>query len=356
MTTIRTLAEQLGLSITTVSRALDGYTDVAAATRERVRAHAHAINYQPNAAARSLRRQKASTVAVALPAGSDHAALSGLFKVLLDTGVALSAAGFDLLMQPTSTQEAELASLRRLVEGRKADAIILVRTHVEDPRVAFLDASGVPFVTHGRTAKAARHAYIDGDGQQGFRDATMDLVALGHRRIGHISGPPQFMFSHVRRAGWWAAMRAADLAADLETAVAAPNEDEGRRAAHLLLSGRPSPTALLCATDMIAIGAMAAARELGMIPGRDIAIIGHDGLSVGAFTDPPLSTMELEAADVGALLAKMLLERIGGRDPRDLQLILPVRQLRRATHAPPRDGRGEFETKTVIGKTRRRTR
>jgi LacI family transcriptional regulator len=122
--------------------------------------------------------------------------------------------------------------------------------------------------------------------------------------------------------------------------VLAPSEAEGRSGARQLLALKARPTALLCATDMIAIGAMAAARDLGLVPGRDIAIVGHDGLSVGAFSDPPLSTMEIAAANVGELMADLMLKRIGGANPRDLQMVLPIRQVPRGTHGPPRASRG----------------
>jgi LacI family transcriptional regulator len=94
------------------------------------------------------------------------------------------------------------------------------------------------------------------------------------------------------------------------------------------------PTALLCATDSIAIGALSALKEMGLKAGRDIALIGHDNLPSAAFTDPPLSTMEIAAPDVGRQLAEMLIARLGGRDSRELQIILPVRQVPRATHGP----------------------
>src|SRR5262249_44407705 len=155
---------------------------------------------------------------------------------------------FDLLMLPTTSPEAELASLQRLVEARRVDALILVRTRVSDRRVALLQAAGVPFITHGRTRAAEPHASIDGDGERGFHDATTNLVELGHRRIAHIAGPADFMFARFRRRGWQNGMRAAGLAADLVYEVSAPTEVEGRSGARHLLTSKSKPTALLCAT------------------------------------------------------------------------------------------------------------
>jgi len=332
---LKTLAGQLGLSITTVSRALDGYDDVAEKTRRRVQTLARELNYQPNAAARSLRQQKSNAVVVTLPAATSPSGVSGLFSMLVDASTALAAAGLDLLILPTLSAENELSSLRRLVVGRRVDAAILVRTRRNDPRVALLEGAGIPFVTHGRTQSQRPHAFIDGDGEQGFRDATRMLVEMGHRQIAHIAAPRDLMFSRLRRKGWISAMKGAALSAALETSVDSPTEAEGYAAAKRLITATPHPTALLCATDTIAVGALSAVKEAGLRPGVDMTIVGHDGLAIGAFSDPPLTTMQIGASDVGQRLAALLLERMRGADPRDLQVVLPVRQVLRSTHGPP---------------------
>ena len=336
MSNLKFLASQLGLSITTVSRALDDYDDVADATRNRVRALARELNYQPNAAARSLRRQKSHAVAVALPPSASPASVSGLFNMLMDVGITLGTSGYDLLMLPTASAASEMDSLQRMIDGRRIDAVILVRTRIHDRRVSYLEDKGIPFISHGRTASKQPHAFIDGDGEQGFRDATRWLIELGHTHIAHIAAPQELMFANLRRNGWLGAMQDNGISTPQEEHVKAPTEFEGHAAARRLLATADPPTALLCATDMIAIGAMTAVKEIGLTPGVDVSIVGHDGLLVGAYCDPPLSTMDICANDVGAQLADMLLKRIGGADPRDLQVVLPVRQILRKTHSSPR--------------------
>ena len=335
MSSLRSLANRLGLSTTTVSRALDGYPDVAHGTRERVQALARELNYHPNAAARSLRKQKADAVAVTLPSGTSHIGLAGIINMLMDAGRTLAADGLDLLMLPTEGHDSELDVLRRLVEGRRADAVILVRTRRADPRVAFLSERGIPFVTHGRTDASIPHAFIDGDGAQGFRDATAMLIGLGHQRIAHIAAPQEFTFAFVRRAGWLAQMQAAGLGSTADEQICEPTEAGGRAGAIRLLTRNASPTALLCATDAMAIGALSAAKELGLVPGRDITIVGHDGLPSGAYTDPPLTTMQIDAADIGARLARLLVSRIDGVPASQLQDLIAIKQVPRLTHAPP---------------------
>ena len=331
MSNLKHLARSLGLSITTVSRALDGYSDVAPATRERVRAAAEAINYRPNSAARSLRRRRAEAVAVTLPMEPGRFGPPVFLNVLAACSQRLSEEGLDLMLLPTAGRAAEMEAIRRLVDGGRADAIIVVRTRLEDERVAFLKQRGFPFVTHGRTARFEEHAFIDGDGESAFRRATEMLASLGHRRIAHIAAPQDLTFAHLRRTGWLAGLQETGQSDALEYATQ-PTEAGGYEAAQWLLRQSPRPTALLCATDSLAIGALSALKERGLMAGRDIAVIGHDNLPLSAFTDPPLSTMEIAAPDAGSQLAEALIARLGGRDHRDLQTILPVQQVSRATH------------------------
>jgi LacI family transcriptional regulator len=334
MSSLKTLALSLNLSITTVSRALDDKSDVSPITKLKVRDAARRLNYQPNAAARSLRKRKADAVAVVLPAGASQIGLGALLTMLFDASNALAADGLDLMMFTPPGGETELKTLQRIVEGRRADALILVRTDRQDARVDFLTSRGIPFVTHGRTECATAHAFIDGDGFAGFREATNSLVALGHRRIAHLGAPHNFTFAEHRRQGWIAGMHDAGLSVAGLSTVSAPNETGAFAAAQAILKQSQHPTGLLCASDAMAIGAMTAVKQAGLIPGRDLSIIGHDGLPSGHFTDPPLSTMEIDAENVGAKLAAALVRRLAGDDPRDLQTILPVRQVPRGTHGP----------------------
>jgi LacI family transcriptional regulator len=335
VTSLKDLAKKLQLSITQVSRALDDKPDVSAATKVKVRAAAKEMNYQPNAAARSLRKRKADTIAVVLPAGANHIGLSALLSMLFDTATALAEHGFDLVMLPGRPDGDELDALKRIVEGRRADALILVRTLRDDPRVAYLTDCGVPFVTSGRTNGHILHAYVDGDGAAGFAAATSFLAELGHKRIAHIGAQEHFNFAGLRHQGWLDGMRTHGLSTKgLDTAVA-PNEAGGEAGATTLLASKVKPTALLCATDAMAIGAIRAVKAAGLKVGRDISVIGHDGVAAGLLTTPPLSTMEIDAADYGARIADKLIRRLGGADVRDLTEVLPIRQIPRASHGPP---------------------
>jgi LacI family transcriptional regulator len=329
---LKQLAQSLGLSITTVSRALDGYADVAAATRERVCEAADKAGYRPNASARRLRRQRAELVAVTLPSDPGHIGPPHFLDMLSGCAEHLATAGLNLVIAPVPSGSSELEICQRFVDGRRVDAMLLVRTKRKDERVEYLQSRGIPFVTNGRTESIIPHPYIDGDGFNGFRQATMRFHAAGHRRIGHIAGPQEYYFAHVRHRGWQAAMEECGLPTDL-FAEGAPIEQGGYLAALELLRRPVQPTALVCATDEMAIGALRALREVE--GGHRIAIVGHDGLQMGAFTSPPLSSMRMTGENLGAAFASLLLRTIAGEPPEQLQELHAIEFVDRDSHRRP---------------------
>jgi LacI family transcriptional regulator len=314
MITLRELSRRLSLSITTISRALDGYDDVSPATRERVRQAAAAAGYRPNAAARRLRRGRGETIALVLPTAPGRFHEPVFSELLAVIGEDLSTREADLILLAAQPGPNETALYRRLVADGRADAFILVRTRRDDERAAFLREAGVPFVCHGRIETQAPYAYVDGDGEGGFAALTNRLIGLGHRAIAHLGAPEAYSFAELRAAGWRAAMREADLDARREMRCEA-TETAGQLAAAALLSSADRPTALVCATDRIAFGAVAAARAAGLEIGRDVAIAGHDDLPMSAFADPPLTSMRPDTQALGRSLVAKLMALLGGGAP-----------------------------------------
>jgi LacI family transcriptional regulator len=333
MTKLKDLAKALGLSVTQVSRALDDKPDVAAKTKVRVREEAARLGYFPNAAARSIRKQRTDTVAVVLPPGSNAVGLGALVELLHDAAIELARYGYDLVMIPGLDANNEINALQRVVDGRRADAVIVVRTRRDDERVRFLSERAVPFVTLGRTS-STEHSFVDGDGAAGFADATRLLASLGHQRIAHIAAPQVFNFAHDRRNGWAAAMVGLGYGDALIECEGEPTERGGFEAASNLLDRRVPPTALLCSTDAMAIGAYSAARARDLLPGQTISIIGHDDLAVGSLISPKLTTMKIASTEIGQRLAGHLNGLLNGVDPHTLQTLYPIRQISRGSHGP----------------------
>jgi LacI family transcriptional regulator len=330
---LKTLAGQLGLSITTVSRALAGYDDVAEATRTRVQKEAAAQGYRPNAVARRLQSGRTDAVALVLAAGPGRLDEPLFMEMVVAIGERLAEAELDLIIMTARPGIEEHKAYRRLVEGRRADAAIVVRTRRQDERIRYLIDQKFPFVAHGRSDEPGDFAFVDGDGEAGFRAATERLIAIGHRRIALIGAPEHLMFAHVRARGWRAALADAGLAPG-PVQIAEPNEENGYRLMRMALAETPRPTAVMCATDRMAIGALRALTDAGLRAGTDMSVIGHDNISAGNYADPPLTTLELPIRRAGARLVEILLEVLGGANPANFREVWPVALIERRSHGP----------------------
>ncbi|HFD16832.1 MAG TPA: LacI family transcriptional regulator [Rhodospirillales bacterium] len=333
---LKELSRRLGLSMTTVSRALNGYPDVSPSTRERVVSMARELGYAPNAAARRLTSGRSETIGfvpqnIAAYYGNPYFA-----DLLAGIGETLHAANFDLVLACVPEGEAPLDVCRRLVEGRRVDGLILDRTFTEDPRIDYLAARGFPFATLGRDRQAARHAFLDIDGERALEMATRRLLALGHREIAFIAADPRFNFVRERLAGYRRAL--ADAGIPRRRSLVRHDgfgEEAGARAARALMRLCPRPTAILCIEDLTAIGAMRALRELGLRPGREVSVIGYNDIPLARIAEPPLTTIRMPIREAGRRLAAMVLALLEGAAPADLQEIWEPELVPRESDGPP---------------------
>jgi len=322
--TIRDVAKRLGLSITTVSRALDGYDDVAAKTRERVIRMAREMGYVPSRAARQLRRQRADAIGYVLPASGPYLTDPFFSEFIAGLGDTATAHNLDLLISiaPPDTA-AERRIYARWVQSRHVDGIILSRMRLRDWRVKYLTQNDFPFVAHGHTQMRTDFPYIELDSYTGFVQLVKHLAERGHRRIAYIGAPAKFTLQVERFAGYQQGLADARIRFD-PTLVAEGDltRTGGYLAAQRLLARRKRPTAIIGVNDLTAIGAMRAAREQGLVVGHDIAIAGYDGTEDSEHTDPPLTTLKQPIYDTAQQLVEMLLKRIVGKPIAEPHIIL----------------------------------
>ncbi|SFP07548.1 transcriptional regulator, LacI family [Tranquillimonas alkanivorans] len=306
----------------TVSRALNNYADISPATRARVAQAAVELGYAPLAHAQAIRTGRARALGLVLQMEQHDAQRPFLAEFLRGITRAASARNWTLTVATAESEEEGLETYERLIAERKADGFILPRTRWHDPRVALLRAAGCPFVLFGRTADAEAEgcAWYDIRGGAAMQDAVRRLQGFGHRRIGFIGAAPEFTYARKRREGLHAALLKAGLPTDdvLFDEGNATSED-GLAAATRLLAGKPAPTALVCATDTLAVGAVRALRMQGLKPGRDVSVIGYDGAPEGRAADPPLTTYAVDQTAAGARLADILIALIDGTDPESLR-------------------------------------
>lgn len=333
---LKALSEHLGLAEGTVSRAINDYPDIAKRTRERVKRAANELGYRPNSIARRLATGNAECVGYVLPWRSGHLSDPFLAEMLDGLSEALSARHWDLTLAVSRSEEDELAIIRRLANSGRVSGLVISRTLADDPRIDTLRDMGIPFVSHGRTAKADTHAWFDIDNVAAFDEAVRHLAQLGHERIAHIRGPLDYNFVQSRLAGYRRGLAACALTRRDSYEVESDMSEEGGYAAmSALLMLDPTPTAVVCVSDMVALGAMKALRERGLRPGRHVSVIGYDGLPIGKHTDPPLSTMAQPLQQAGKKIGDMLLAVIDGDDPANHHVLWKAKLVSRETDGPP---------------------
>ncbi len=204
-----------------------------------------------------------------------------------------------------------MIAYERMVQERRVDGLLVVRTRRRDPRIAYLQNHDFPFVAFGRCELDRPFPYVDVDGETGMYQLTRHLIERGHRRIAYVTVSDTLMFSHHRIQGYRRALREAGIAFDSTLIVeAGMSDEEGFRAGQALLRRDPAPTAIIGATDLIALGVMGAAEASGVRVGRDLAVAGFDDISLAALAHPPLTTVRQPIYVIGQIICRMLLEQI----------------------------------------------
>ena len=317
---LRELAAHLGLSQTTVSRALNGFPEVSEETRLRVKAAADLHGYRPSAAARRLATGQSGTLGMIFP--GERNMLGDLLFIEFLGGCVESAAdlGYDVTLAMARGQQSEEAIYRRTVRSARVDGMILSSPLVTDARPALLDSLGMPFIVHGRTRSDKAYAFLDIDNRGAFEAATRLLVDLGHRRIALINGDPRYNFAADREAGFRDALRARGIAPAPVLISGGPmHEGTGHAQALRLLDSEDPPTAFLCSSLAQAAGVRRACLDRGLRAGQDLALIAHDDrlqeMRAEAF-DPPLTTTQSPIGDAGRRIVELLVAML--RDPKQV--------------------------------------
>jgi LacI family transcriptional regulator len=299
MSTIFDIAREAGVSITTVSRALNGYSDVSEKTRERIIRIAQELNYYPSAAARSLQGKKTNTIAFA-PVLRNHVEAEQFLKEFVGL---LTLACFEhdlsLLATVAGTSKDATQIYRELAGTGRVDGIIVADIKPWDERIALLAEVGLPFVAFGRTTDYARLRYplVDVDGAAGVRAVLGYLFGKGHRRIAYLSGPLDTSYALHRYSGYQQALHEQGLVEDQRLVAANLQEPEATSAAVARLFTLPvdeRPTAVVASNDRLALQVLYTLAEQGLEAGGQpgqIAVTGFDDLPFAAYLRPPLTTV-----------------------------------------------------------------
>lgn len=336
-TTITSVAKAAGVSTSTVSNVLNGrHGEMTAETLQRVRAAMELLDYRPNRLAQGLATNSTRTIALVVSELTNT-----LYPpVLLGAEAACREADFALLLANASDAEAERRTIDVLLDKR-VSGIVLFSTStiaVSDEHLVKAAATGVPVVTINRFPTGdSPLGRVQFDHLGGARNAVRHLIGLGHRRIAHIAGPATRFTGRQRRDGYAAALREAGILPDDRLVEEGDYSfDGGRALLERLWAERP--TAVFVGGDVMALGALRAARDLGLrVPG-DLSLVAFGDPDAIRYATPGITTVDLPVAEAGRLATGMVLRRVGGgdgHDAKEVALLEPTPIVRETTAPPP---------------------
>ncbi len=319
--TIDDISRQLGLSVSTVSKALNDYEDVSPRTKERVRVAAAALGYHPSAAARNLRRQRTEKLGFSYGFPTTYI---GEFASRLINGAVAAAEqeGYNLTLYPLSGQQ--LHQLVRIARSREVDGILLMGGSEWEEAVDLLRQEGMPFVLLNRRSEDPAISFVTSDHLAAGDLVTQHLLDRGHRRIGFVTRP-ELSTGIDRIAGYRQALERAGLPFDPALVTGAPiTPGAAHTAAAQLLALPDPPTALIGLTDPVAIACLQAAQAAGRRVPEDVAVAGSDDIREALAAIPPLTTLHPPLAEIGRLATAALLAQVNHPEQPPVRLQLPV--------------------------------
>lgn len=332
--TIVQVAARAGVAISSVSSALNDRPGVSPATRRRILKAAEELGYVPSLRGRSLSSKRAFAVGLVLQRDPDVLESDPFFASFIG-GIesVIGSRGYALVLQMGSAQAETLDRYRRLAADRRVDGVFVSEIMIDDPRIPLLEELRLPAVGINSDRSGFPFPSVRQDHRVGIERLAAHLVELGHRKIAHISGPREFVHARHRETAWRAALAA--LGADAGPVVEGDfTYAGGVRAADTLLASESGATAVMCANDLMAIGFIARALDLGLkVPG-DVSVAGYDGIEMGGHVRPTLTTLKTSPRRLGAEAARLLLDSVDGRDVEDVD-IPPVELVVRTSTGVP---------------------
>ena len=338
MATIKDIARALKISPATVSRALNDFPEVNAKTRARVKAVAKEMHYRPNRTARRLVSGQAQMVAMVIPNGHDLAHDPQLFETISGLSRALQVHQLDMIFHVSAGAD-RVEPFRRLVQQGSVDGFVITAPECDDPRIAFLQAEGIPFVVHGRDRADADYPYFDIDNYGAAKTSAELLLDFGHKNIAYIGGGSKAFYAAERHRGFLDAL-SSRIDEKPRILPGENTEKHGYEAMKSLLAD--CPTAVITSATQVAAGVMIALKEAGLVVGKDVSLISPDDavpqLRAKDFS-PALTVTRAPLRDASAPLANMLHAFIQGAEASSLQTIQPVELILRQSTSPVTGGR-----------------
>jgi len=328
--TLEDIAKRVGVSRSTVSRAINNQPDVNPKTRARVLAAVQRHDYQPNAVARGLAAGRMRILGLVFPMGVPALFTDPYFPILIHGVLSACNAHDRSVMLWLTEPECERRTIRQILQRGLLDGVIVASMLMDDPIIAALQARGFPFVVIGRHPTDTRISYVDVDNQNSAREMVAYLLRLGYRRIATITASRNMIAGADRLEGYLAALGACGIGSEAGLIAEGDFSEAGGYAAMQRLLPYV-PDAVFAASDTMAVGALRALREAGKRVPEDVALAGFDDMPFAARTEPPLTTVSQPIQRLGAVAVETLVDLIANPNSPPRRTILPTELVLRAS-------------------------
>ncbi|MDX6154156.1 LacI family DNA-binding transcriptional regulator [Marinococcus sp. PL1-022] len=334
MNTIKDIAKAAGVSVTTVSRALNGYSDVNEQTRQRIQEIAEQLDYAPNHIARGLVMNRSKTIGLltsqSFPSNSKD---TFTLDILAGVNEYANEYGYDLIL--FQSRPAGDRTYYQMCRERQLEGVITQNLPHDHSATEELAATGLPCVFIDNQVESGTASFVTTDNADGARQALVHLISLGHEHIAFMNGHHYAYVSKERLKGYEETLREFNLPYREEyIREASFDEKLAEEEALGLLQAYPHITAVFCASDLMAHGVMRAAHQLGYVLPQDLSIIGFDDLVLAEYFSPPLTTVHQDRYTLGRKACELLIEKIEGRKTPD-SLVIPASLTVRESTSPP---------------------
>jgi DNA-binding LacI/PurR family transcriptional regulator len=326
--TLKQVAVDAGVSYQTVSKVINRQVQVSKETEERIWSSVCKLGYHPNRIARSLRSKRSRMIGYSwFPTPSNHPnpVLDQFLQGMLH---AAENAGYYLLCFPHHFGPHQLDLYQDLIDTNLVDAFAISGVEFDDDRIKFLTAQKFPFVAFGRSNQEWLFPCVDVDSAAGMGMVVSHLVERGHRAIAALAWPEESRVGQERMNGFLQALGLAGITPQPDwIARGVGGFDFGYQCAAQWLARPPQdrPTAIVCFNDMLAIGAMHAAQQLGLQVGRDVAITGFDDTPLVEYLEPSLTSVRQPSWSVGEQVVELLVDLLEHQESLDRQVLLQPR-------------------------------
>ena len=331
MITIKDIAKAVGVSASTVSRALTGSPLVSDETRSRILDVARSLGYERNELARALVKGASGAIGLVVP-DITNPFFSDVARGVSDIA---ERAGYGVILCNTDGRVDRELSYVRLMRRKRVDGLLVCSATLDAPFVQDLTAAGTPFVLVSRMSADPDVPYVITDDRAGARLAVEHLVDLGHRRIGFIGGPENVQASRDRMRAYRDVLSEQAISARSEWSHHADfTQAAGRQVGQQILAQADRPTAIFAANDVTALGVLEVAEGLGLRVPEDLSLVGYDDISYASLPRIQLTTVAQPAVEMGQIASDWLFSRIESDDVPPLQRVLSPRLVVRSTTGP----------------------